>query len=160
MIKAANPSPKRLFEDWIWLFPATYLIHAMEEYWCGEGFYRWAARIIGGGMTPSQFIVINSFGLLLMVAGILIFRRTPSVRWLALCFATVVFINGFAHLTGTIWTKIYSPGLVSGIVLWIPLGAATFYRAWKRVTPLSFVAGVLAGTVIHGLLFLVLFSFR
>ena len=160
MIKAANPSPKRLFEDWIWLFPATYLIHAMEEYWCGEGFYRWAARIMGRGMTPSQFIVINSFAWLLMVAGILIFRKTPSVRWLTICFAAVVFINGLAHLMGSIVTRTYSPGVVSGAVLWIPLGAITFYRAWKRVTPRSYVAGLLVGAAIHGLLFFVLFSFR
>jgi hypothetical protein len=156
----AGSSGKRLFEDWIWLFPLTYLIHALEEYFGGEGFYRWVARIIGRGMTPEQFVSINSFALLMMIAGVLIFRKTPSVRWLTITFATITFINGVAHLAGSILTGTYSPGLVSGVLLWIPLGAATFYRARGRVTRRSFIAGLLVGAVIHALLFLVLASFR
>lgn len=160
MIKAGNTSQKRLFEDWIWLFPLTYLVHAMEEYWCGEGFYRWVGRIIGRGMTPEQFISINSFGWLLMVASILLLRKTPSVRWLTLSLATIVFVNGFAHLAFSIWTKTYSPGVVSGVLLWMPLGAATFYRAWRKVTRRSFISGVMVGAAIHGLLIIMLLSFR
>ncbi len=72
----------------------------------------------------------------------------------------MVFINGVAHVAGTIWTKTYSPGMVSGAALWIPLGAATFYRARGGVTRRSFIAGVLAGAGIHAVLFLVLLSFR
>jgi hypothetical protein len=160
MIKADATSRKRLFEDWIWLFPATYLIHAMEEYWGGEGFYRWVARIIGRGMTPEQFIWINSFGWMLMVVTIVALRKTPSVRWLTITWATVVFINGMAHLVGSIWTETYSPGVVSGTLLWIPLGAATFYRSWKRVTLRSFIAGLVVGAVIHAVLVMMLSSFR
>ncbi|HKS29970.1 MAG TPA: HXXEE domain-containing protein [Pyrinomonadaceae bacterium] len=160
MSKADAAPQGRLFENWIWLFPLTYLIHALEEYWCGEGFYRWIARLIGRGMTPEQFVQINSFGWLMMVAGVLIFRKTPSVRWLTITFATVVFINGLAHLAGSILTLSYSPGVVSGVLLWIPLGAATFYRARGRVTRRSYVAGVVAGLVIHLMLFMVLASFR
>lgn len=157
---SAATSGGRLFENWIWLFPLTYLVHAMEEYWGGEGFYRWVARFIGRGMTPEQFISINSFGWLLMVASILLMRKTPSVRWLTISLATIVFINGFAHLAGTIWTKTYSPGVVSGVLLWMPLGAATFYRAWHRVTRLSFIAGMMVGAIVHGMLFIMLLSFR
>lgn len=161
MARIHGSSQGRLFEDWIWLFPITYLIHAMEEYWCGEGFYRWAARIIGWGMTPAQFIAVNSVAWLLMVGSILVFRKTPSVRWLTISFATVVLVNGFSHLTGTIWTRTYSPGVVSGVLLWIPLGATTFYRARDGgVTRRSFISGVLVGALIHGALFLVLLSFR
>jgi hypothetical protein len=156
----ASSSQKRLFEDWIWLFPLTYLIHALEEYFGGEGFYRWVARIIGRGMTAEQFVIINSFALLMMIAGVMIFRKTPSVRWLTITFATIAFINAVAHLAGSILTNTYSPGVVSGVLLWLPLGAATFYRAWKRVTGRSFIAGAAVGAVIHALLFLVLASFR
>ncbi|HEY0321580.1 MAG TPA: HXXEE domain-containing protein [Pyrinomonadaceae bacterium] len=159
MVEAASPSQKRLFEDWIWLFPLTYLMHAMEEFWCGEGFYRWSARIIGQGMRAEQFIIVNSFAWLLMVGSILVFRKTPSVRWLTLSFATIVFINGFAHLAGSLWTKTYSPGVITGVLVWIPLGAITFYRGWKRVTRRSYISGVIAGAAIHVLLFIVLLFF-
>jgi hypothetical protein len=159
MSKAADTQPGRLFENWIWLFPLTYLIHAAEEYLCGEGFYRWSARIFGKGMTPELFVLINSVAWVLMVCTVIAFRRTPSVRWITITFATVVFINGVAHVLGSILTWTYSPGAVSGLLLWIPLGAATFYRARRRVTRRSFIAGVVVGAFIHGILFLVL-SFR
>ncbi len=159
MISAAATQPGRLFENWIWLFPLTYLIHAAEEYLCGEGFYRWSARIFGKGMTPAQFISINSVAWLLMVCTVIVFRKTPSVRWITITFATVVLINGVAHVLGSILTWTYSPGAVSGLLLWIPLGVATFYRAHGRVTRRSLTAGVIVGALIHGILFLVL-SFR
>ena len=160
MVRHPQGSQGRLFENWIWLFPLTYLIHAMEEYWCGEGFYRWSARILGWGMTPDQFVAINGLAWLMMLASILVFRRTPSVRWLTICYATVVLVNGFSHLLGSLWTWTYSPGVISGLVIWIPLGAATFYRALGRVTRRSFLYGIMAGAVIHGAIFLTLLSFR
>lgn len=159
MVEASATSRGRLFEDWIWLFPLTYLIHAAEEYFGGEGFYRWSARIIGRGMTPDEFLAVNSFAWLLMTGSVLAFRKTPSVRWLTLSFATLVFINGLVHLAGSLWTNTYSPGLVSGLLLWIPLGAATFYRARGRVTRRSLVSGVFVGAGVHGVIFLVLLIF-
>ncbi len=154
------PRQKRLFEDWAWLFPATYLVHAMEEYWGGEGFYRWMAKIFGWGMTPREFVNINTTAWLLMVGSILVFRRTPSIRWLTISYGTVALVNGFAHLLGSIWTMTYSPGVVSGTLLWIPLGLVTLYRGWKGATRRSFFYGVLVGLLIHAVLFLVLLSVR
>lgn len=160
MVQPTTRAGGRLFENWIWLFPLTYLLHAAEEYWGGEGFYRWAGRIIGRGMTPEQFLTINGLGWLLMTGSVLIFRKTPSVRWLTISFATVVFINGLAHLLGSVWTETYSPGLITGLLLWVPLGAATFYRALGRTTRRSYLSGLLAGALIHAVLFIVLYSFR
>ena len=154
------PRQKRLFETWVWLFPATYLIHAMEEYWGGEGFYRWMKRIVGWEMTPSEFVNINTTAWLLMIGSILVFRRTPSIRWLTIGFGTVVLINGFAHLAGSILTGTYSPGVVSGTLLWIPLGVITLGRGWRGATRRSFISGVLVGLIIHAVLFLVLLSVR
>ena len=160
MVVEVDGNRNRLFQNWAWLFPATYLIHAMEEYWGGEGFYRWSARIIGRGMTPEQFISINSFGWLLMLVGVLIFRRTSSIAWLCVSLATVVLLNGLFHLAGSFWTGTYSPGAVSGTLLWIPLGAITLYRAWKHATRRSLRAGILVGIIIHAVLFLILLSIR
>jgi hypothetical protein len=154
MVAAA--SQRRIFENWVWCFPAAFLIHANEEYWCGEGFYRWVARIIGKGMMPRQFIILNGFAWLLMAGSVLVFRKTPSVKWLTLCLATTLFINGWLHLFGTLWANVYSPGVISGVGLFIPLGAVTYYRAWRRISTRSFVGGVLGGVTIHSLLFLVL----
>ena len=151
-----TPRQKRLFERWAWLFPATYLLHVMEEYWGGEGFYRWITRIMGSGMTPTEFVAINAGAWLLMVASILLFRRTPSIRWLIISLGTVVMVNGLAHLAGSVWTGTYSPGVVSGTLLWIPLGLVTLYRGWHGATGRSFFSGVVVGLLIHALLFLVL----
>lgn len=143
----------------MWLMPVTYFIHAMEEYWCGEGFYRWAARVMGWEMTPTQFIVLNSTAWVFMVVSILALRKTPSIRWLTISFGTVAFINGFWHLVVSIWTGTYSPGTISGTLIWIPFGAATLYKAWRHATRRAIGSGVLVGIVIHVLIFLTLLIF-
>jgi len=40
-------------------------------------------------------------------------------------------VNGFSHLGTSFYYREYSPGLISGVLIWIPLGIATLVR-FKR----------------------------
>lgn len=59
----------------VWLFPVTYLCHIAEEYWGGEGFYRWVARAAGAKLTAADFVTLNARACVLVVALI------AFVRW-------------------------------------------------------------------------------
>ena len=60
---------------------------------------------------------------------------------------TLVFVNGIVHLLLSVLTLTYSPGTISGVVLYIPLGRIIY----KQILPLlsdqektlSIVSGVL-----------------
>lgn len=136
---------------WAWLFPLTYLVHIAEEYWGGVGFYRWIARVIGAELSGQTFLNLNAIFWVVMTAAVASALWTQTADWLVVALGAVVLINGLAHTIGSVITQSYSPGLVSGLCLWIPLGAWTLQRAWRSLSRTTIGAGVLVGLALHGL---------
>ncbi len=140
--------PSRGRETVAWLFPLTYVLHLAEEYWGGEGFPAWISRVAGVSFTNHEFLVLNSFALLLLTLGAwLIYQNTW--RWLLTALAGVVFLNGTLHLVFSVWTWTYSPGLISGVLCWMPLGLVTMYRQWHLAARRSFVIGIVLALGLH-----------
>ena len=131
-----------------WLFPVTYALHIAEEFWGREGFHRWIARISGRSASPLVFWELNVTFLALMVLAVAANARRPR-GWILPALATVVIVNGVGHALGTAITGIYSPGLVTGTVLWIPLGVGTLVVERRRVGALALRAGIVAGLLVH-----------
>ena len=145
-------SVKTLPRFWPLLFPATYLLHIAEEYWCGERFFNWASRVSGINLTELAFLEINAAAWTIMLLMSAMAFSRPTFQWIVIPMSTAITINGVAHLLGTIISHSYSPGLVTGFLLWIPLGVFTLYRT--RETG-RYWAGVILGVVLHGLVTLV-----
>ncbi|HEY0005994.1 MAG TPA: HXXEE domain-containing protein [Pyrinomonadaceae bacterium] len=155
MTSAASIHPEDLRGQWVWLFPATYLVHIAEEY-LGD-FPGWVSSFGYARITPSDFLQLNALAWLLMVLGIILALITPHMRWVIISFGTIVFLNGLAHSLASIATASYSPGLISGLLLWIPLGAWTLRRARRSATRRSLLAGIVAGFLIHAVVSLLAF---
>jgi hypothetical protein len=49
------------------------------------------------------------------------------------------------HVFASILTWTYSPGLVSGVLILIPLGALRLQGAWRASTRRGYIAGVYLG---------------
>ena len=143
--------------SWVWLFPLSYLVHITEEY-LGD-FPRWISRIWGVETSSANFLSWNGAALALMTVSVLVVLKTRSFRWLIVAFGTSVLINALAHLLGTIVTGSYSPGLVSGLVLFLPLGAVTLRRAWVGINRRTFRVGVIVGLLMHAAVVLLAFGF-
>jgi hypothetical protein len=143
--------------SWAWLFPVSYLVHITEEY-LGD-FPRWISRIWGVETSSANFLSWNGAALVLMTVSVLVVLKTRSFRWLLVAFGTSVLVNALAHLLGTIGTGSYSPGLVSGLVLFLPLGAITLRRAWIGVNRRTFRVGVMVGLLMHAAVVLLAFGF-
>jgi|SRR5581483_1290194 len=137
---------------WVWLFPLTYLAHIAEEYW--GGFYRWIARLTGGVLPVEQFLSLNTIFWLVMTVAIAFAFWSRAGAWLVTALGTVVLINGSAHVIGSVITLSYSPGAITGLLLWIPLGAFTLRRAWRYLARSRFIAGILTGIALHTLVVL------
>jgi hypothetical protein len=94
-----------------------------------------------------------------MIVGVRLVLKTKSYRWLLVSFGTVVLINAASHTIGSVVTRSYSPGLISALLLWLPLGTITLLRAWKRVNGRIFRAGVITGIAMHAVVVLLAFGF-
>jgi hypothetical protein len=143
---------RRPLEKWVrlgWLFPATYAVHILEEWRGGEGFPAWFSRVMGVELSVERFLALNAFALAGMTLGValaVLFRR---MRWLVVGFGAVVVLNGLAHVAASVVTRSYSPGVVSGALLWLPLGAWTLAAGRKGLSRRDFGAGVVVGLAMH-----------
>ncbi len=134
---------------WGWLFPATYAVHIVEELWGGAGFVAWFARIAGVELTAGQFLLWNVLALLLMSASIVLTMRFKRLRWLLIAYGATFLLNALSHLIASIYTISYSPGMLSGLLLWMPLGAFTLLRFGKTLSSRARRAGLLVGALMH-----------
>lgn len=113
---------------WSLLFPITYLLHIAEEYWGGEGYSAYLLRLRGIQLSSARFLLVQSIGLALMIVGIILARRLHFPNLLSVILGSVVLVNGLSHTILSIAYTEYVPGLVTSILLWIPLGIATLVR--------------------------------
>jgi len=143
-------SDKKRPAPWFWFFPITLPIHIAEEFWGGEGFLAWNARATGAVFSVTKFFTLVTVGFSLVLMGILLARRYPKMRWIISALATIFLINGFSHLIATIIQQQYSPGLVSGLLLWIPFSIWILFAEHRVTTKRTFFGGVLTGAAIHG----------
>lgn len=120
---------------WSWLFPLTYIIHIGEEFYGGEGYPAYLKRLRSVEMSSTKFLVGQAIGLALIVLGILIARRLSFPRQLLVILGTVVLTNGLTHLVTSSYYREYGPGLISGVLIWIPFGLATLVHFKNSIRP-------------------------
>ena len=138
-------------EALVWLFTPAYAAHLAEEFWGGPGFPAWFARVAGAPLPVSAFAAINAVAFILLLVGSAIAVRREQQGWIVIAIATVVTVNALLHVVGSVVTGSYSPGLLTGIVFYLPLGQLVLIRALHQVNRAQFTKGVVAGVVIHGL---------
>jgi hypothetical protein len=131
---------------WLWLFPIVYVIHISEEYWGGEGYTAHLARTRGITMLPAQFLLLTAIGGALVTIAVLLARRFSNWQWVTVIIASAFLLNGISHTINALITGKYNPGLVTGILLWIPLGILTLIlmrgRTRNRIYWITFLIGV------------------
>jgi hypothetical protein len=131
----------------IWLFVPAYLAHVTEEYF--GGFPEWFAHIAGNPLPRADFLLINAVALVAITASVYAAAQRESMGWLTIAIATILLVNGVGHALGTIVTRTYSPGLITGVVLYLPLGQLALFRAWDQAPPGFFARGIAAGLAAH-----------
>ena len=129
----------------------------MAEEWFG-GFPEWTAVIAGDGLEPARFLVINALGLLLFSAGTWAAFRDAGASWIVTSLAALVGLNAVLHVLATAAFARYSPGVVTGLLLYVPLSAAVLRSSATSLTRARFAGAVLGGVVLHGMVTLVAFA--
>jgi hypothetical protein len=138
--------------DGVWLFPITYLLHILEEALAGERFHFWVRQITGRTMSSRTFYWLNALFLALMVVAVALVRSRQAA-WLIPAMGFCVSLNGFGHLAGALVSRSYSPGLGTGVLLWIPLGIVSVLGSAVWLTPGGWLRGLAAGVSVSLLVF-------
>jgi hypothetical protein len=85
-----------------------------------------------------------------MVMAVRHVRGRGETLWLVPALGTITTVNGIGHLAGSLVTRSYSPGVVSGIGAWVPLGLVAVLRARQLLPRPVWRRGVIAGALALG----------
>lgn len=116
-----------------WLYWAPFAaasLHIFEEFVYPGGFADWDRRYrphIRKSITPRFHIIIN--GLLLVACyDVWALRSGPFGGAIWLTVTALLFGNAVWHLVGTVKTRTYSPGVLTGLALYVPLTVYGYVR--------------------------------
>jgi hypothetical protein len=134
----------------LWGLVAAGVLHVGEEFVLPGGFMRSlhaAAPRFANWATPAFALIINVLSFVVLAVAALIGTRMPllSLSTAALCFS-----NAWLHVGGAIKQRVYVPGLVTAVALYLPISTLA-YAAYGNDGYLSI--GVVAGSIALGLLF-------
>ena len=134
---------------WPWLFPLTYLLHIAEEYWGGDGYSAYLSRTKGVVLSSMRFLLMTGFGWVLMIAGIPVAQMFGFPQLTMVILGTVFLVNGVSHAVSSAVTARYNPGLVTGMLIWIPLGLVTLVQLRERMSATRYLTAILIGVGIQ-----------
>ena len=130
---------------WLWLFPATYVIHIAEEYWGGEGYVAYLYRLRGVRMSGTRFLVLQLLGFIWMTGLVILSQLLNFREFMLALLGTITLLNGITH-SGTAFShRGYGPGLVSCVLTWIPLGLLTLIFIYGQMPIMHYVIAIACG---------------
>ncbi|HZD89606.1 MAG TPA: HXXEE domain-containing protein [Pseudolabrys sp.] len=112
--------------DLIWLALACYGLHILEEF--TFDWRNWARNVLGLKVEWDHFYVTNA---LVIVLGVAAAELAATVPVLALAFPAVMLINAtFFHVLPFVRARgRFSPGLITAVILFYPVGLACYAHA-------------------------------
>ena len=104
------------------LFPLAQALHVFEEW---PGFPRWARRFASPTYSDREYIITHVLAILFAIGSVLLVRTFPN-RWMvfgffAFAFGPGIFCNALFHAGATVLSRRYCPGVLSGILVYVPL---------------------------------------
>jgi energy-converting hydrogenase Eha subunit E len=138
-----------LFLVFIAFFVAS-LLHMVEEYIYPGGFMTFMKRVnsrIAPAVTTPAVVIINGLQLVLCIAVILVGIKNITF---SMSLAGLLFLNSLIHIGGCIRVKGYAPGVITGILLYLPLSIFAYYY-FGSTGQLSLLEGV--GSIVSGILY-------
>ena len=112
-----------------WLAFAAYAVHILEEY--TFDWRNWALAVLRLPVDWNTFYLTNA---LVVVLGLIQAELAPTLPIAPLAFGALMLINvTLFHVLPVILARgRFSPGLVTGVFLFYPLGIAEFVQAHKE----------------------------
>jgi Protein of unknown function with HXXEE motif len=114
--------------SWQWVPLIIAALHIIEEFVWPGGFGAWYREYrpeIAQSVSTRYLVIVNAV-LLACCAVVAVSAPKPRIVAALLTIVAVLFGNGVFHAWATWRMKRYSPGTVTGLTLYIPLGAAAF----------------------------------
>jgi hypothetical protein len=132
-----------------------YMLHQIEEHLWPGGFRQFTnAHVFHSGNDDWPVgiagVALVNIGFVWLPVGLAVVFPQP-LRWLGLAWVGLTLINAITHIAITIRLRIYNPGLVTSIVLFLPFTIVMLTLEYARgaLSGGEIAAIVLGGFVLH-----------
>ncbi|MFT3704321.1 MAG: HXXEE domain-containing protein [Agriterribacter sp.] len=105
------------------LLPVAVMLHVTEEFLFPGGFVQWYQKLVPSktkGENTGFLVWINTLMMFMCVLPIH-FGKIPIGVSIWYCVVVLAAINACFHIWGMMKLKAYSPGVITGVLLYIPL---------------------------------------
>jgi len=121
------------FDRLLWLVPIFFMLHNMEEAPFMESWSRRLPLKIHSGVSTRQFVIAVTFltlsGFLATYFGVEYLHNSTGYL-MVMGIQTVLLFNAFVpHITSPVRFRMFSPGVVTAIVITLPFSFYLFRRA-------------------------------
>jgi len=143
----------KAFTVLIYLHTPIYMLHQVEEH-LGDRFRRFVNDEIYGGLdalTPVAVLWTNIPCVWGVTGVALYFAVVAGAGW-GLIATYLVAVNGAVHVVGAVVKRRYNPGLVTAVLLFLPLSGITFWKSANKASWVQHATGLLVAVIIHAVL--------
>ena len=129
---------------YLWIFAIVFVMHLTEEF-LGGTLSDDPDKLRGFDLSRRGFLKTNMVGVIVMIFLNLLALRMGFPQFLLASFGTLVLLNAARHAIKSIKDVTYSPGLVTGVLFFLPLGATTLMRIEPTMSGLRFGSAMATG---------------
>jgi hypothetical protein len=128
----------------------VYMVHQWEEH-SGDRFRRYINRVVGGGreaLTPGATFWINSLGVWAVDLAAMYLAVAVAPR-AGLVAGYLAVVNALLHIGPALARREYNPGLITAVVLFLPLGGWCVAEAGAGAGLAAHLAGAAGALGVH-----------
>jgi hypothetical protein len=132
---------------WCWLLPVLYAGHIAEEFYAGAGFHTWVGSLVP--FSPASFLGVNVIIISLIAGAVGLGLSGGRLSLLLVAVAVQFMVHGLLiHPISSLWAGAASPGLLSGLLVLVPVASGLFLWARGALSRGPFWGGVGIGILL------------
>ena len=132
---------------WLWLFPPAYLAHLIDERFWGAGTANWAYASTGIYFTNAGWLAVNVPSMVLVTVAAALAAARVWPQWVGVALGIHFALHALVRIVGTPATGQLAPGVVTGVLVCLPLAVPSLLWGYRSLSTASYRRGLLAGTL-------------
>ena len=133
-----------MMRPWPWLFAVVYGLHLLDEYFVPPGLPQWSTER-GFHFTTQLWLSVSIISFSIFSASVWLVARRAWPPWVLVALAVHITLHALAHLGASAWALSFSPGLLSGLILALPLAVWTFRWAQHALSRKALLLSAILG---------------
>ena len=128
-------------------FPPVYLLHLLDERFWGVGTANWATAHSYLYFTNYAWLWVNVPSMLALTLVVLLVARGRAPDWWVVALSVHLLLHGTMRVGGSFFYSSVSPGILTGVVLCVPLACRGLILAKRTLPKRALRLGVVAGLI-------------